>query len=453
MESRRELYSMYAIIVLACALGNLSQTAVSAMLPHIDASLGIDVTTGQWLTSGYMLALGIVVPLATYCSHRFSWRMHICIGLMLSIIGSLLDIFAQDFVVMLLGRILQAASCGVLMPLMQTIAMTEFAPGKRATAMGIAGIAMGFAPNVGPTVGGAMNHAWGWQSFFVLLLGFSAVLMIATVLFIPGGQAKRKASFETSSFIFSTLGFGGILLGLSQASSLGFASFMVWVPILLGTLFLLLFFWRQKRVASPLIDLSIFHSSRYNKGIVALSLLFASFMGVTLVIPLYVVDLCHGTSLDAGLVILPTTISALVMNPLSGILADRFGTRPVVLVAATVLAIGALGCCVVNETTPLWVLSAWQTVRACGVSSLIGPLQAWSLDKLEPRVITDGSSFSTIVRQAASSFGTSLMVAIISLTTAYALTIGNAALPYQCAFGFSALLSCAVLVFSICKVR
>lgn len=447
-------YSLYAIIVLACALGNLSQTAVNAMMPSINATLGTDVSTSQWLTTGYMLTLGIVVPIATYLSSKLSLRSHIFVGLALSIAGSLADILGSTFGIVFIGRLLQASSCGVLMPLMQTIAMTRFPPGRRATAMGVGGIAMGFAPNVGPTVGGAMDYAWGWRSFFVLMLVCSIALTVATVACVRKGTAQNPdVRFELPSFILSTLGFGGALLGLSQASSLSLTSPYVWLPIILGIVFVIAFFIRQKRVDNPLIDLHIFKSSQFDAGIAALLLLFMSFLGPTLVIPLYVEQLRGGTSLDAGLVVLPTVFAALIMNPLAGILADRIGTRPVVIGASLVMSIGALSMCFVSTSIPLWVVSIEQMVRSFGVSSLIGPLQAWTLGKLEPRLMAHGSSFATLARQVGASFGTALMVLTISLVSGLAEAAIYPALPYQLAFGVSAAAALALFIFSIIRVK
>ena len=160
---KRAAYSLFALVVLTAACGNLSQTAVNAMMMGIVADMGVTVELGQWLSTGYMLMLGVAVPAVTWISKRFSARQHVLFGLGLSLAGSLMCLVAPGFWVLLAGRILQAVSTGILLPFMTTIAMVSFPPGRQATAMGIAGVAMGFAPNIGPTVGGAMASAWGWR--------------------------------------------------------------------------------------------------------------------------------------------------------------------------------------------------------------------------------------------------------------------------------------------------
>ena len=380
---KRAAYSLFALVVLTAACGNLSQTAVNAMMMGIVADMGVTVELGQWLSTGYMLMLGVAVPAVTWISKRFSARQHMLLGLGLSLAGSLMCLAAPGFWVLLAGRILQAVSTGILLPFRTTIAMVSFPPGRQATAMGIAGVAMGFAPNIGPTVGVALC-----------------------------------------------------------------AAFIV----------------RQKRSGNPLIDLGVFRSARFNTGFAAQNLLFASFMGVTLVVPLYVEGLCGGTALQAGMVLLPGTVAALVLNPLGGVLTDRLGARRVCLVGGLMLSAGAVPMCFLDAASPLWQAVVFQGVRACGVSLLIGPLTQWSLADLPRPLVPHGSSLSIAVRQACASFGTSAMVLAISAGQGIASRGGLAdglrsapdalaALPYHLAFGFSAVLSLCLLVTIAWKVR
>ena len=452
-KGQKGMYALFAVVVLGSALGNLSQTAVNAMLGEIMLEFGMDVDLGQWLTTSYMLMLGVTVPVATFLSRRFSVRQHVFIGLAFFLAGAVLDLLASNFGVMLAGRVCQAMS-GMLMPLLQTIAMTRFPCGRQATAMGIAGIAMGFAPNIGPTIGGAMSFSFGWRSFFVLLAATMAMLAAAAVLAIrPSDAPDRNAWLDVWSLSLSTLGFGGLLLAFSEASSFSVTSPFVWAPLALGALFLALFVRRQKRVSEPLVSMEIFASRQYRAGFIAQNLLNASFMGVTLVVPLYVEGLCGGSALDAGVVLLPGTVAALLLNPLAGVLTDRVGVRPVALVSGAFLATGAVLMSFLDADTPLLVTTLFQAVRAVGVSGLVGPLTSWSLARLPGPVVADGSSFCIAVRQACASLGTSAMVLAIAAVGTSSAGVADPALAYQAAFGFSAVMALATLAFIAVKVR
>ena len=454
-ESRGAVYALYALATIGSALGNLSQTGLNAMLPSTMLDFGVEVDMGQWLTTGYMLVLGIAVPVATFLMRRLDDRSYLllCFGMFAT--GSLVDFVAPEFFTMLIGRIMQAATVGLLIPKNQTIAMTKFPPGKQATAMGIAGIALGFAPSVGPTVGGGMDYAYGWRSFFLLLLALSIVLLVLTLLFVKRSDVRgEEIRFETVSFVLSTFGFGGVLLGLSLASTYGLESVWVWAPMAIGVVCLVLFVRRQRVIDEPLMDLRIFESRKFNYGLLASVFLFACYMGATLVVPLYVQEVLGGTSLDAGLVTFPTVFTAIVVNPLSGILADKTSPRLSALIFGTFLAVGSVASVLVGDETPLWLLSIYQTTRAIGVSGLIGPLITYSLSDLRGPLVAHGSSASVIIRQVAATFGTAIMVFCVTLLVPFALDAAIPdALPYQAAFAFSAVMGVASLVTIIARVR
>ncbi len=451
LSDRGHVYALFAIVVLATALGSLTQTVMNSMLEGVDADFGVTAAVGQWLTTAYMLVLGVTVPAVTWLSQRMPMRALVLTALGVFVVGAAVSGAAPCFEVLLGGRVLQAVAAGITLPVLQSIAMTRFPAGQNATAMGIAGIAMGFAPNIGPLIGGALVDSLGWRSFYVILLGILAALVLATVLLVPRSPAPaRDARLDAPSLVLSTLGFGGLLLGFSEASSLGAAHPVVWVSVAVGAACLALFVRRQRRVDDPLIDLRIFDSRRFRASFVAQNLLFASFMGITLIVPLFVQNLQGGTALEAGIVFIPATVAALLFNPLAGFLSDRVGVRRVTMAAAVLLAAGSLAMAFMDAGTPLWLMTLMQTVRGIGVSSLIGPFASWGLSKLPREVVMDGSAFFATARQACASLGTAAMVFLV--TAAPSLGVA-AAVGYQLAFGLSAALAVGVLAVTALRVR
>lgn len=455
LSDKAHVHVLFAIVVLATALGSMTQTVMNSMLGAVDAEFGIDAATGQWLTTIYMLVLGITVPLVTFLSHELSVKKLTYLALIVFLAGAMVSWSAPSFGLLVVGRVLQAVGSGITLPLLQAIAMTRFPPGQNATAMGIAGIAMGFAPNIGPLIGGALVDGTGWRSFFVILATALVVLIVATAVFVrPEKDPARPASLDILSFLLSVAGFGCLLLSFSNAAALSFASPAVWGTALGGAACLWAFVLRQKRIDNPLISMDIFASDRYRTSFVAQNVLFASFMGITLIAPLFVQSVQGGSPLDAGMVFVPATIFALIVNPLSGILADRVGVRPVVVVASLFLSTGAVMMAFLDETSPLWLVTFMQTVRGIGVSALIGPLNSWGMSKLPHAIMMDGSAFFAAVRQACASLGTALMMLIISVLSVAALADGaSLAFAYDMAFAFSAVCSVAVLVIALWKVR
>lgn len=442
--------TLFAILVLGAAMGNLSQTALNVMLPAVIGDFGLGVDIGQWLTTIYMLALGIAVPVTTFLTRRMGMRAYTLLSLALFVAGSLIDAAANTFWILVVGRVMQAASAGFMMPVMQTVAMRSFPPERQGTAMGVAGIAMGFAPNIGPTIGSLIAQTMGWRMFFVFLAVVPIVLVFVTLAKIKPVEGERAdVRLDFGSFLLSAIGFGGVLSGLSLSSSEGLASPVVWVTLVVGAIVLVVFIRRQSRVSQPLIHMSIYKSRRFRAGFWMQNLLFASFMGITLVIPLYIQGPLGASVLDAGTVLLPAAVAALIFNPLAGILGDKFGKELVIKASAVILVIGALLALLFDENTPLWVIAAFQTVRGIGISSSMGCTITWMLSELGRDVVNDGSSFSLLVRQACASLGTAVMVYIMTVM----LDAGLGMLAYQCALGFSAALSVAVMVIAFATAR
>ena len=215
-------------------------------------------------------------------------------------LGGVVDALAWNFGLLIVGRVLQAISAGITMPMMMSLIMTSVPPERQATAMGISGIAMGFAPNIGPTIGGWMLETTGWRSFFVVLAFCSLLLTLVAIAVIKKTPPEdSQMRLDGISLLQSALGFGGLLLGFSNASSYEFTSPFIWAPVIVGAIFLIFFIRRQRRIEYPLIHLEIFHSKQYRVSFWASNFLYASFMGITLIIPLYIENLWGGSAFQA----------------------------------------------------------------------------------------------------------------------------------------------------------
>ncbi len=437
---------MFAIVTLTAALGALTQTAMNSMLSGVQASFGTPESVSQWLTTIYMLVIGVTVPLVTHLARRYAVRTLIFVALAFMLVGALIAAAAPNFYVLLFARVLQGISTGMMLPVMQTIAMTRFPRGQNATAMGIAGIALGFAPNIGPLFGGLLVDSWGWRSYFWILVCIIIALAIATVVLVrKRAHEVHDAHLDYLSALLSTVGFGCVLLSFSTAAYRPIADPTIWIGLVVGIVCVAWFIVRQHRIKHPLIHMSIFRSHTYVVSFIAQNLLNASFMGITLILPLFIVNIAGMTPVDAGLVFLPTTILAAIFNPLAGILSDKIGPRPVVVSAAILLVAGSGAMAFITADTPFWLITALQVVRGIGVSSIIGPLNSWGMHKLPMDNMIDGSAFFTTVRQACASFGTALMMLLISVV--------GGALGYNLALGLSAALAVGVLICSVFFVR
>ena len=445
------LYALFAIVVAGTALGGLTQTALNTMASVVLEDLGTDIGWGQWLATIYIFSMGAAVPLASFVQRRFSVRTLMLASFALYLVGSACDFAAVSFPMLIIGRVLEAVATGVLMPLLQTIAMTRFPENRHGTAMGIAGIALGFAPNIGPTVGGAIVTAAGWRFMFLVLMVASVALILATVALVRERDVREPAAtLDWASLALSTAGFGGMLLGFTAAANMPLSEPLVWAPVALGAAAIVVFCRRQRSLESAgrlqLVNLRIFERQPYRASLAVQLLMYGCFMGMTLIIPLFVVEVGGHTPFEAGLVLLPGAIAALVFEPGAGIASDRFGPRRVAIFGGACLAAGALSIAFVPADAPLWIPAACQALRCVGLTSLIPTTTAHGLGSLgKAGLTTDGSAAMIMLRQIAAALATAVMVCLVKALE----TAPDAALGYHAALGFSGMLGLGALACAI----
>lgn len=445
------LYTLFAIVVVGTGLGGMTQTALNTMATEVLTDLSTDIGWGQWLATIYIFCMGAAVPLASFLQRKFSVRSLLLYAYGLYLVGSLCDFLAVNFAMLIVGRVLEALGTGVLMPLLQTIAMTRFPENRHGTAMGVAGIALGFAPNIGPTVGGALCLAFGWRAMFLILAAASALLIAAAFVVVRERDVKdAAATLDVGSLVLSTFGFGGLLLGFTAAANMSLAEPLVWVSVLAGLACVVAFLRRQKRSAEPLIDLRIFTFRPYRVSVAAQCALYGCFVGMTLIIPLTVVEAGGHTTLEAGLVLLPGALAALVFEPGAGAASDRFGPRKTALFGGVFLVVGAVSIAFVPVDAPLWAFAVCQTLRCVGLTTLIPTTTAWGLGALgKAGLTTHGSSAMIMSRQIAASLATAVMVFAVKIFAETATPV----MGYHAALGISGALAALCLGIVMLFVR
>lgn len=435
----RGVIPLFALVVVGTGLGGMTQTALNTMAADVLADLTTDIGWGQWLTTIYVFCMGAAVPLASFVQRRLSVRSLMLVSFSLYLLGSLCDFFALNFPMLIVGRVMEAVSTGILMPLLQTIAMTRFPASTHGTAMGFAGIALGFAPNIGPVLGGAVASSVGWRFLFLILAVASAFLIVGTLAVVREREAKdANATLDGPSLCLSTFGFGGLLLSFTAAANMPLGEPLVWGSLVVGAVCLVAFVRRQRRLANPLVNMRIFSFGGYRANLLSQCFLYGCFVGMTLIIPLTVVEAAGHTTLEAGLVLFPGALAALVFEPGAGWLSDRFGVRRVAIVGGVLLSLGAVSIAAVPVTAPLWVLALCQAVRCMGLTTLIPSTTAAALGPLSKEgITTDGSATLIMCRQVCAALATAVMVFLLKLFT----TPETPTLGYSAALGFSGALA------------
>lgn len=455
MGLTRNQFVIVAILLAGATLVVLNQTLLSPAFPSIMADLQVDATTVQWLTSAYSLVEAIVIPLSAYLVGRFPTRKLFIAGVSVFAIGSLLAAFAPFFGVLLLGRIFQAASTGVVMPMVFTVILLVFPREKRGSAMGIVSLVIGFAPAVGPSVSGLLVESIGWRSLFVLVAILAVVIVIAATIFLKSYGEFEPTSFDKPSVALCSLGLLGLLYGLATITS----SSNIAVPVALivvGAILLALFVRRQLSLEVPLLKVDVLKSHRYAIVVALVALLQAALVGTGVLLPIYLQNLLGVSALETGLIMLPGAVLGAIMGFFAGRLFDRFGARRVAIPGALVSAIGGCGLVGFQLDSPIPYIIVIYTCLGVGMQALVTPLNTWGINSLDNRVIQHANALQNTLNQVGASLGTAILVSL-SATSTFLFpempALEQAMAGDRIAFVFTAFIMIVMLLVIVFKVK
>src|SRR5690625_6614612 len=236
--------TLVAILLGGSFLAILNQTLLITATPHIMIEFDLTESSGQWVTTIFMLVNGIMIPITAFLMETFTTRRLFLFSMSIFVVGNIVCLFAFNFPMLMVGRIIQAAGAGIIMPLMMTILMLIFAVERRGFAMGMAGLVIAFAPALGPALAGWLVDIFPWRFLFLIILPLAVVDLIFAYYFMKNIITRTFPKVDNSSIILSILGFGGLLYGFSSVGNYGWGITGVILSLFYGSItfiFLLLY--------------------------------------------------------------------------------------------------------------------------------------------------------------------------------------------------------------------
>ena len=398
------------VLIFGAFAAILNQTLLNVAIPHLMTAFNVSADTVQWLSTGYMLTNGVLVPITAFLIGTFTTRQLFITAMSSFTLGSLICSVAPSFTIMMLGRVVQAAGAGVMMPLMMTVVLNLYPPEVRGKAMGTIGIAMFFAPAVGPTLSGWMLENWSWRLLFYVVIPLAILDIILAMVYLKNVTERSKPTFDTLGFITSTLGFGGLLYGFSEAGNKGWESGEVRVSLILGVVFIILFIIREFTAKKPMLNLRVFKYGRFSLSAAVSSVVNMAMFGGAILTPIYIQNIRGYTSLQSGLLLLPGAILMGIMSPVSGALLDRIGIRPLAIVGLLITVITTYQFTHLTMTTSYSHVMVLYTFRMFGMSFLAMTIMTFGLNALPRQLNSHGTAASNTVRMIAGSIGTAFLV-------------------------------------------
>ncbi|MCG5655842.1 DHA2 family efflux MFS transporter permease subunit [Staphylococcus aureus] len=406
-----------AALLFGMFIAILNQTLLNVALPKINTEFNISASTGQWLMTGFMLVNGILIPITAYLFNKYSYRKLFLVALVLFTIGSLICAISMNFPIMMVGRVIQAIGAGVLMPLGSIVIITIYPPEKRGAAMGTMGIAMILAPAIGPTLSGyiVQNYHWNVMFYGMFIIGIIAILV--GFVWFKLYQYTTNPKADIPGIIFSTIGFGALLYGFSEAGNKGWGSVEIETMFAIGIIFIILFVIRELRMKAPMLNLEVLKFPTFTLTTIINMVVMLSLYGGMILLPIYLQNLRGFSALDSGLLLLPGSLIMGLLGPFAGKLLDTIGLKPLAIFGIAVMTYATWELTKLNMDTPYMTIMGIYVLRSFGMAFIMMPMVTAAINALPGRLASHGNAFLNTMRQLAGSIGTAILVTVMTTQT------------------------------------
>ena len=416
-------------LMLGAFVGMFSETSLNIALPQLMKALQVGQSSIQWLVTGYMLVIGIVLPLSSLLTKWFTTKKLVLFGIGAFIIGSLISGFGNNFSIVLVGRMIQGIGTGIILTLMFTIAMLIFPPNKLGTVNGVLALVIMFAPAIGPTLTGLILAAGSWRDIFFT---FALILVIAFVIglfTLTNVSQITKPKVDWLSIVLSIIAFSGLIAGASFASEMGWLSVPVLASLIVGISALVFYVRRQLKLNVPVLNMRVFRHRNVTLGAILVMIDFGIILSAMYLLPQYLQNGLLVAVALTGIIMLPGGVINAATSALAGRMYDSFGAKWPARIGFAVAFVGAVMLALVTTHSAIWYVILAHIILMIGAPLAMSPSQTSALNSLKGLESADGSAILNTMQQIVGALATALATSF--------LTVGRNAVTGSAAFKFT----------------
>lgn len=422
-------------------LAGFNENLVNMALVAIMGDFSIDAVAAQWLVTGYMIAVTVVVTCMAYLYRRLSMRTLFFAAAALSVAGSAGGFLAPNFLLLLVARLVQAVGTGVFIPLMMNVIVDRVPHGRLGTYLAIGSAMITIGPATAPIVTGFMVSDLGWRSVFLVPLAAAVALTVAGIFVVRGGREPERARFDLPSALLTAAGVTLLCVGLSEVTlrpAVGAAA-LVGAVLALGW-----FAWRQEHLARPLVSMEPLHHGTFWPAALLVMVTMMTYFSLSVMAPLYFEEAAGLAASMAGVLMVAPVLANAAASVLSGRALDRWGEWPL-LPAGLAIAVAGLGITIAGALAGSVVATAGIFFGYLGTGMVLSPAQTAGLRRLPDELDSHGVTLMSMAVQLSACLGPAAYVGIMSSATAAASAAGAPAAQAS-AEGFAGAMIAALVV-------
>lgn len=414
VQNKNYKWQVMAVVIFGTFMAILDSTAVNVAIPTLRVDFNAQVDQINAVLTSYILALGIITPLAGWLAERFGIKRIFLIAMGIFVVGSALCAFSLSLPMLVAFRALQGLGGGLLSPLGLALLSGAFSEKERGLAFGIYGIPLVVAPASGPILGGYFVEYLSWHYIFLINIPIGIIGIVVGAIYLREAKRGRGISLDIPGILLSMLGFGCLLFAIQNGESSGWNSPLILTLLSIGSIALLAFIVVELRIHDPLLDLRLFRKRMYACASILGWVSAIALFGAEFLLPLYLQTLRDRTPLQAGLLVLPLAIGAGIITPLAGAFYNRIGGRWLVVIGSVLLAINTWQLAHLDLGTDYTTVMIIVGIRGVALGCVLQTTLTAALTGLRPEQFPRATSLLNALRNVFQSLGIAILGTIVT---------------------------------------
>lgn len=423
--SIKALIAPLLAVIIGMIMVILDSTVVNVAIPNLVKDFGTTLTTIQWTVTGYTLALSAVIPLAGWMTDKFGSKQIFLITITLFTIGSVLCAIAQTPEQLIIYRIIQGLGGGMVAPIGMAMVFKLAPPDKRGAVMGMLGVPMLLAPALGPVLSGWLVEYSTWHWIFLINLPIGIIGILVGIKYLPKFEQGKAPSLDILGMILAPIAFAMLAYGVSEGGGSGWTANTTLTGLIIGGVALILFIIVELRQKQPLLELRVFRSSDFTRGIILTWVSQIALFGTILLIPLFLQQVKGYTPLETGLILLPQALASTIFMPIGGRLFDRIGARPLALTGLTIISAALFLLSRITLDTGLVMVMVPLAMMGAGMGLSMMSLNTHVLNSAPRRLVSRVTPLTTAAQQVVMSFAVAGLTGYLSSNLKDYIKAGN----------------------------
>ncbi|SET56547.1 MFS transporter, DHA2 family, lincomycin resistance protein [Oceanobacillus limi] len=418
METKTKINSKIILVtfLIGAFFAILNETLLNIALTELMHVFSVDPPTVQWMATGFMLVMGVLMPISAVLIQWFTTRQMFISVMTIFLIGTTIAACALNFPMLLVGRMTQAVGTGLLIPVIMNTLLLLYKPEVRGKIMGTFGLVIMFAPAIGPTLSGVIVDLLGWRWLFIMVIPFALFSILFAWKYLQNVGEVTRPNVDVFSIVLSTIGIGGLVYGFSSAGEdpNGFSSITIILIIGVSLLSLVLFVLRQLRLEEPLLDVRVFKYNNYARGVIIFVIVIMAMFASEIVMPMYLQGPLEYSAKLTGLLLLPGALLNGLLSPVMGTLFDKYGPRKLIIPGTLVLVGVMIFFSNISPAVPVWSFVIVYIALMVSISAIMMPSQTNALNELPKKLYPHGTAIANTLQPISGALGVSVFVSIMS---------------------------------------